>query len=485
MLLKTINLKYTNNLKHFILTSLTLFMVQAFNAQEIIDEEKEVAVTETNTSVSNVQTGKKVDGVAAVVGDYIVLDSDVAKEREQIKAAGGSVDGVDDCQLFGLMLEKKLYAHHAVQDSLPVSDAEIRQSVDYQIQQFLQQTNGSMERLLQFYNMEDEKTFRKEMFEINKANQLASKMQAKIVSEIEITPEEVRTFFNKIPKDERPTFGTELKVAQIVAEPKVSAEENQKIIDRLKQFKTDIVENGASFRSKAVLYSEDPGSASRGGKYTLNRKQPKMVKEFRDVAFSLQEGEVSDPFKTDYGYHIVMLEKIRGQEYDVAHILLTPKVSDEAVEDAKARLEKVRKRIVDGDISFADAAREASDEKETRADGGQLINPTTQDYNFELTRMDPELYAQIQNLKDNEVSLVLKEEDRTGKVKFKILMVTDRIDEHEADYARDFLKIKELALEEKKIREIEKWQKEKIMDTYIKISGKYRDCEFSNNWLKN
>ena len=145
----------------------------------------------------------------------------------------------------------------------------------------------------------------------------------------------------------------------------------------------------------------------------------------------------------------------------------------------------MRKRIVDGDISFADAAREASDEKETRADGGQLINPTTQDYNFELTRMDPELYAQIQNLKDNEVSLVLKEEDRTGKVKFKILMVTDRIDEHEADYARDFLKIKELALEEKKIREIEKWQKEKIMDTYIKISGKYRDCEFSNNWLKN
>ena len=478
-------MKYTNNFKRFILTSLTLFMVQAFNAQEIIDEEKEVAVTETNTSVSNVQTGKKVDGVAAVVGDYIVLDSDVAKEREQIKAAGGSVDGVDDCQLFGLMLEKKLYAHHAVQDSLPVSDAEIRQSVDYQIQQFLQQTNGSMERLLQFYNMEDEKTFRKEMFEINKANQLASKMQAKIVSEIEITPEEVRTFFNKIPKDERPTFGTELKVAQIVAEPKVSAKENQKVIDLLKQFKTDIVENGASFRSKAVLYSEDPGSASRGGKYTLNRKQPKMVKEFRDVAFSLQEGEVSDPFKTDYGYHIVMLEKIRGQEYDVAHILLTPKVSDEAVEDAKARLEKVRKRIVDGDISFADAAREASDEKETRADGGQLINPTTQDYNFELTRMDPELYAQIQNLKDNEVSLVLKEEDRTGKVKFKILMVTDRIDEHEADYARDFLKIKELALEEKKIREIEKWQKEKIMDTYIKISGKYRDCEFSNNWLKN
>lgn len=477
-------MKFTNNIKRFLCLGVTLFTVHVFTAQEIIEDKKDEAIAPTNTAVSNVKTGVKVDGVAAVVGDYIILESDVDKEREQIKAAGGSVEGVDDCQLFGLMLEKKLYAHHAIQDSLPISDAEIRQSVDYQIEQFLQQTNGSMDELLKFYGMEDEKTLRSEMFEINKANQLAARMQAKIVEDIEITPEEVRTFFNKIPEDERPVFGTELKVAQIVAEPKVSEEEKQRVIDRLKQFKTDVVENGASFRSKAILYSEDPGSASRGGKYTLNRKKPRMVKEFRDVAFSLQEGEVSDPFKTDYGYHIVMLEKIRGQEYDVAHILLTPKVSDEAIEEAKQRLEKVRQRIVAGEISFADAAREASDEKETRADGGQLINPITQDYNFELTRMDPELYAQIQNLEDGEVSSVLKEEDRTGKVKFKILMVTDRIDEHKADYARDFLKIKELALEEKKIKAIEKWQEQKIMDTYIKISGKYRDCEFSSNWLK-
>ncbi len=477
-------MKYTINLKRLTLLGVLMLAFNISTSQEIIEDEVEDEVAVAETQPTDIQNGKKVDGVAAVVGDFIVLDSDVQKERDQIIAAGGSLEGVDNCQLFGLMLEKKLYAHHAIQDSLPISDAEIRKSVDYQIEQFLQQTNGSMERLLEFYNMDDEKTFRDEMFEINKSNQLASKMRAKIVSEIEITPEEVRTFFNKIPKDERPTFGTELKVAQIVAEPKVSEEEKQRIIDRLKQFKADIVENGASFRSKAVLYSDDPGSASRGGKYTLNRKQPRMVKEFRQVAFSLQEGEVSEPFETDFGYHIITLEKIRGQEYDVAHILLTPKVSDQAIEEAKERLEKVRKRIVDGDISFADAAREASDEKETRADGGQLINPTTQDYNFELTRMDPELYSQIQNLKDSEVSLVFKEEDRTGKIKFKILMVTDRINEHQADYARDFLKIKELALEEKKIREIEKWQEEKIMDTYIKISGNYRDCQFSSNWLK-
>jgi len=482
MLLKTNNLKFTINLKYVLALFLAFVTVNAAYAQEIIKDE----VKEVTKKVDSVDTSKarKVDGVAAVVGDFIVLESDIQKERDQVEASGGSLEGVDDCQLFGLMLERKLYAHHAIQDSIPVSDAEIRQNVDYQIQQFLQQTNGSMERLLEFYNKDDEQGFRDEMFEINKSNLLAQRMQAKIVEEIEITPEEVRTFYNKIPEDERPTFGTELKVAQIVAEPKVSEEENQKLIDRLKQFKADIIERGASFRSKAVLYSQDPGSASKGGKYTLNRKQPRMVKEFRQVAFALQEGEISEPFKSDFGYHIVTLEKIRGQEYDVAHILLTPKISSEAIQEAKDRLENVRKRIVDGDISFADAAKEVSDEKETKNDGGQLINPTTQDYNFELTRMDPELYAQIQNLKDDDVSLVLNEEDRTGNVKFKILMVTDRIEDHKADYARDFIKIKDLALEEKKIRAIEAWQDEKILDTYIKVSKEHRACDFSGNWLK-
>ena len=477
-------MKFINNLKHILILLVCFFGVQVITAQEIINDEVEKPVTVKKDTI-NTKNAKKVDGVAAVVGDYIILDSDVDKAYLQLQAQGVNTTDIKPCELFGKLLEDKLYAHQAIQDSIQVSDAEIRKNVDYQIEQFMQQTNGSMEKLLEFYKKDSEKDFREEMFEINKANQLAAKMQAKIVDKIEITPEEVRIFFDKIPKDERPTFGTELKVAQIVAEPKILEEEKQKVINRLKEFKADIIENGASFRSKAVLYSEDPGSASKGGKYTLNRKQPRMVKEFREVAFSLQEGEISEPFETEFGYHIIQCEKIRGQEYDVAHILLSPKVSVEAIKEAKERLDNMRIRIVDGDITFSEAAKEASDEKETKNDGGQLINPTTQDYNFELTRMDPELYSQIQNLKDNEVSLVLKEEDRTSKTKFKILMVTDRVDQHDADYARDYLKIKKLALDEKKINAISKWQDDKIKDTYIKISGEYRNCEFSSNWLKN
>ncbi|WP_367892742.1 peptidylprolyl isomerase [Flavivirga aquimarina] len=470
-------------MKHISILYIALLVVNVMSAQEIIEEDvKKEDVKKVDSTLT--KNAKKVDGVAAVVGDFIILDSDMPTQREQIIASGGSLEGVTDCQLLGKLLEDKLYTHHAIQDSVQISNAEIRQQVDYQIQQFLQSTNGSMEKLLEIYKKEDEESFREEMFEINKNNQLAGKMQAKIVEEIEVTPEEVRIFFDKIPEDKRPIFGTELKVAQIVAKPKVSEEEKQKVIDRLKQFKADVVENGASFRSKVVLYGQDPGMKEANYIYTLNRKKPMMAKEFRETAFTLQEGEVSDPFETEFGYHIIYCQKIRGQEYDVSHVLLFPKVSSEAIKEAKSRLEKVRQSIVSGDITFADAARESSDEKETRGDGGQLINPRTQDYNFDLTKMGPEQYAQIQNLKDNEVSQVFTEQDRKGNVSFKIIKVTDRIDEHKASYARDFLKIKELALQEKQIKAIEKWQEEKMLDTYIKINGDFRDCEFSGNWLK-
>ncbi|MGB1309096.1 MAG: peptidylprolyl isomerase [Oceanihabitans sp.] len=481
MQLQTNNLKFTNNWKQVIILSLLVLITSTITAQEIIkDQVKEETVKD---SVKPFQV-TKVDGVAAVVGEHIILDSDLDKAILQMKAQGISTDDVPRCQLFGTLLESKLYAHHAVQDSIEVSDAEIRSSVDYQIQQFLGQTGGDMKKLLEFYNKKDEKSFRTEMYEINKSNELASRMQKKIIDEVEITPEEVRQFFNKIPVEDRPQFGTELKVSQIVIEPKVSEEEKQRVIDKLKGFKADVLENGASFRSKVVLYTDDKASVAKGGLYTLNRKNPRMVKEFRETTFSLEEGEISEPFETEYGYHIIYLEKIRGQEYDVRHILLMPKVSEAAITEAKEKLENIREQIVAGNISFEDAARESSDEKETRSEGGFLINPATQDYNFELTKIDTELYTQIQDLKENEGSLIQTERGSTGNVKFKILRVTDRIDEHEANYSRDYLKIKELALNEKKYKAIEKWQDEKIMDTYIKINGEYRDCDFSSNWLK-
>ncbi|WP_438874719.1 peptidylprolyl isomerase [Winogradskyella pelagia] len=478
MLLKTNNLKFTISL----CLMLCITAMADLRAQEIIPDEKP-EIKQDSTEID--PTKIKAEGVAAVVGEFIILESDLNREIAQLEAQGADLEGVTRCELFGRLLEQKLYAHQAIQDSVMVNELYIQSLVEQQIQGILAQTNGDMEGMLKFYKKDSEEALREEMFEINKNGYLAKEMQDKVISEIEITPEEVRTFFNDIPKDERPTFGTELKIAQIVVIPEVTQQAKQAVIDKLNGFKKDVEENGSSFTTKVLFYTDDAASKPNGGLYTLNRKRPRMVKEFRDVAFSLQEGEISEPFETDFGYHIILLEKIRGQEYDVRHILLRPELTADAVQKAKDEIEKVRKMIVDGEVSFAEAAREFSDEEETKFEGGQLMNPVTQDFNFELTKMEPELYAQIQNLKDNEVSEIFQDEDRINRLKFKILTVTDRIDDHEADFARDYLKIKELALQDKQIKAIEKWQEQTIIDTYIKVNGEYRDCEFQSNWLKN
>lgn len=487
MLLKTRNSKSIINTTWLTAFFAALLMSFPTNAQEVISQETNEDASEVSDvaqdTIKNPFKPIKVDGVAAVVGDFVVLDSDIDKEFAQLRASGVSTEGISRCQLFGKLLEDKLYVHHAIQDSIEVSDIEIRSRIDQQVAAFLQQTNGDMEKLLRLYNKEDEKSLKDEMFEINKNGQLASRMQQKIVDDIEITPEEVRQFFNSIPKDSLPVFGTELKVAKIVVEPKVSEEAKQEAIDKLKQIREDIL-NGSSFATKVILNSDDEASKPQGGKYTLNRKRPQMVKEFRDVAFSLQEGEISQPFETEYGYHIIRLDEIRGQEYVVRHILIIPEITEKDIQEAKERITKIRQSIVDGLITFSEAAKESSDEKETKFDGGQLINPETQDYSFELTKMDPELYGHIEDLKDGEITQPIPERGRTGDIKFKILTVTDRFDRHTADYARDYLKIKKLAENNKSFKAIEKWQDEKIIDTYVKINGDHRKCKFNSNWLK-
>jgi peptidyl-prolyl cis-trans isomerase SurA len=424
----------------------------------------------------------KVDGVSAVIGDYVILDSDIDKTLVEMKSQGISTKGITRCQLLGKLMEDKLYAHHAIQDSIEISVEEIYSTVDQIIDNFTQQL-GSIEEVLKFYNKEDESTFRQEIFEINKIQKLSSMMQAKIVEDVEVTPEEVRIFFESIPKNELPTFGTELEISQIVIEPEVSEDEKKRIVNQLKTFREDILERGSSFASKAILYSQDPGSRATGGKYTLHRKRPRMVKEFRDEAFSLEEGEISQPFKTDFGWHILMVDKIRGQEVDARHILLTPKIELSQLQEAKTKLDTLRNRLINDEISFKDAALELSDEKETKYNGGVLINPQTGDMRFELTNLDPVLYSQIRNLKDGEISLPIIEEDRSGLKKYKILKVSNRFDEHVADYSQDYARIKSLALKEKQLDLIKEWMSDKIKSTYVNVNSDSRLCDFKNNWL--
>ena len=433
------------------------------------------------TTIAFAQKKEKVDGVVAVVGDYIVLDSDIDLEFIQLKAQGIDTKNITRCELFGKQLEDKLYAHQAIQYSIVVTDAEVNSYMKEQIDAMVEQVGG-MDKVLKFYKKKNEEEFRSYFYDIIKMNKLTSQMQKKIVDEVTITPEEVRNFFKAIPADEIPTFGAEMEVAQIVVKPVITEEEKNRVIEKLKEIRQDVL-TGSSFFSKAVLFSEDPGSSSNGGFYKMNRKT-QFVKEFKDVAFSLAEGEISEPFETEFGYHIIMVEKIKGQEVELRHILISPKVSSQAIKDAKAKIETIKAKIDSKEISFADAAKSSSDEKETKNNGGVLLNPRTMEPRFELTKMDPALYAQVSELKDGEVSMPILDEERGGAKFYKIITVNNRTEEHQADFSKDYLKIKELALRDKQIKEIAKWTEEKIKETYIKISDDYKDCQFTNNWLK-
>jgi peptidyl-prolyl cis-trans isomerase SurA len=463
-----------NTIKNFLIALALLLTNFSIVAQEVVAD---------TLKKQTVFSGKKqkIDGIIATVGDYLVLDSDIDKNFLELTSQGNSIKDISRCQMLGKLLEDRLYAHQAVQDSIIVTDAEVKTKLEEQLAYMVEQL-GSMEKTIAYFKKNSEEDFRADLSEIIKMNKLTSEMQRKIVDEVTITPEEVRNFYKKIPENERPTFGAEVEVSQIVIHPKITDEDKQKVIDKLKQFKKEVLE-GSSFATKAVLYSQDPGSSTNGGYYKMNRKTP-FVKEFKDVAFSLAEGEISEPFETTYGFHIIMIDKIKGQEVELRHILLSPNVTDQALKDAKEKIVQIKKKIENKEITFADAARAESDEKETKANGGVLINPKTQDTKFELTKMDPSFYSQVSNLKAGDVSNAIIDTDQSQRKKYKIVTVTNKIDEHAADYAKDYLKIKELALKEKQINAIAKWSEEKIKETYVKINNEYRDCEFANNWLK-
>ena len=422
----------------------------------------------------------KIDGVASVVGDYLILETDIDRALVELRSQNVDTKNITRCQLLGKLMEDKLYVSQAIQDSIKISDTDIRDGVSRRLE-FLVEQLGDMKKVVAFYHKDDEQSLRDELFDILKQNELSSRMKAKIVENIEVTPEEVKQFFNKIPKNELPTIGTELEIAQIVIEPKAPQNEVDKVIEQLKEIKKDIIENGASFSTKAILYSAD--RATGGKELTFNRRSS-FAKEFKDVAFSLQEGEISDPFKTDFGWHILQVVKIRGKEVSVRHILMVPQIPSSSLEEAKKKINDIRDKIINKEFTFAEAAKNFSDEKETREDGGQLLNPEDYSTKFELTRMEPTLYSQVASLGEDEVSFPIVDEDRTGRKMYKIYRVTNRIGEHTADFIKDYTRIRELALKEKQLEAVQKWIKEAIKKTFVSVKGEYRKCNFSNNWLK-
>ncbi len=424
----------------------------------------------------------KVDGVATVVGDNIVLNSEIdAFKQELIQQSGGQIE-ISDCEMLEQIMNRKLLAHHAVIDSIVVNEGEIQQQVQRKTDYFTQQL-GSPEKMLELYGFDNMKDLRDELYRVEKEGLLIQKMQQELTSDIDITPEEVKRYYNSLKEEGNlPEIGAEIELSQIVLNVEPTEAEIEKTIERLKEIKKE-VEEGASFKMKAILYSDDPGVTQNSGFYSIERNSP-FVKEFKEAAFSLEEGQISEPFKSEFGYHILMVEAIRGKQRDVYHILMQPKADEEAVEKVRDSLTKYREEILKMEISFDEAVLKYSEDKETRLNKGVLMNPVSGDTHFELTRMDPELYSKVSSLKEGELSPVFLDETRQGLKMFKILLLKSKTESHEADMAKDYEKIMDLALQKKKTESIEKWSNEKIKDTYVKINDAYLSCEFKSDWSK-
>jgi peptidyl-prolyl cis-trans isomerase SurA len=424
----------------------------------------------------------KIDAVGVVVGKNIVLDSDIEKFKLELENNSEGKIKISDCEMLEQLMLQKLLAHHAVVDSIVVSDAEVNSQVERNIQ-FFSQEYGSVEKVVEAYGFNDIEDLKTELFGIEKENSLIQKEQRQITENIDVTPEEIRIYFNGLKeKGELPEFPAEIQIAQLVLNAEASPEEIERILNKLNQLKKEI-EEGSSIKMKAIINSNDPGVTDNGGRYTID-KNSTFIKEFKEVAFSLDVNQVSEPFKSQFGYHIIQLHQIRGETRVASHILLQPEIPQEKLDKTKEKLEKIVADIKSGELTFNEAVRKFSQDTDTRNNGGLIVNPYSGESTFDLTRMDPALYARVNNLQKNEMTDVFYDETREGKKMYKVMIMKDRTNTHIADMVDDYVKVQNLALQKKKQETIAKWSKEKIGDTYIKISKEYQKCTFDKNWTK-
>ncbi len=427
---------------------------------------------------------EKIDGVAVVVGKNIVLDSDIDKFKSEVELRSEGKIKISNCEMLEELMKQKLLAHHAVVDSVVVTQSEIDNRVNRSIQ-FFKQQYGSTEKVVKAYGFNDIEDLKKELGRVQKENALIEKEQAKITGKVTVTPEEVRIYFNGLKaKKELPEFSAEVELAQIVLNAEPSEKEKKRVIAKLNEIKKDVEERDASFKLKAIINSNDPTAARTGGNLGILKKDSPFIKEFKEVAFSLDEGQISEPFKTVFGYHIVLVHKIRGEGREVSHILMQPEISSEKLNETKNELENIKQEILSGKITFKEAVKKYSEDKDTKNNGGLVINPYSGESTFDLTRMPPELFGRISELKKGQLSDVYYDETRGGEKMYKLILMKNRTDTHTADLVSDYVKVQKLALAKKKEEVIAKWMKKKINETYVKIAKDYKQCTFKSNWKK-
>ncbi len=411
----------------------------------------------------------KVDGVVAQVGKEIILSSDIAMQKEALAREGQTLT---DCQMIRELLLEKLLIHHAAIDSVIVAEEEVDENIDRRIEQLVGQI-GTERRLEEYYG----KTIleiKEEMRPLMKNQMTAQRMQMTITETIDVTPKEVEDAVAKIPLDSLPLIGTEVEIAQVTIVPKVSEQAEKDAIDRLNQLRDRIL-NGSSFATMAILYSEDPGSNRNGGEYK-GIKRGVFVKEFEAIAFNLRPGEISKPFKTEFGYHIVQLQTKRGEELDLRHILIKPKVEQKDLDDAKALLDSLRGAILAGSISFEDVAEAYSADEESKLNGGVMMNPMTTDVRWNVENLDRGIFYSIENLQPGGISEAALVRKPDGAEIFRILQLRDRVAPHRANLTQDFSLLKNYVQNQRKQEKMLQWVEDKKAETYIFQAPGYEGC---------
>jgi peptidyl-prolyl cis-trans isomerase SurA len=430
------------------------------------------------------------DRVVAVVGKYPILQSDIENSLLQLRSEGMRLPDEPRCYILESLLVNKLLMIQAEIDSVEVTDEDAQRTVEMKLQDFIMRA-GSQENLENIFK-KSLLEIKQDLFKPQKELMIAQKMQGEITGKVAITPSEVQKFFKQIPAAEVPLRPASMEIREIVLKPEVTEAEITRVQNRLKEFR-ERIQKGESFTTLAVLYSEDKASAPKGGELGMTARSG-LVPEFAAVAFNLKGNEISRVVKTEFGYHIIQLIDRRGDVINVRHILLSPKPTIEGKMAVRQRLDSIAQAIRENKISFEDAALKYSAAKDTRANGGLIVNPgnpldpNSQNANttwFEPQELSPEVFNAVKNLKVGEISKVIETQDDKNSMVYKILSVKSSKPAHKADLKQDYQYLQTLALANLKQQKLSEWIEKKQETMYIRINPDFLGCHFEHKgWIK-
>lgn len=413
------------------------------------------------------------DKIVAIVGDKIVLRSDLMNYIEDMKRGGSEVPENANCFILERMMQDKALILQAEKDSLPVSDEEVEAELDQRIRYFIMQYGGkeAFEQIAGRTIYQVKEDFRKSIRE----GRLAKSMREKIVEYVKITPNEVRDYHSRIPKDSLPFYETELVIGQIVMHPKAGRELEKFAQDELADYRRQIESGMKSFETMARLYSEDPGSKQNGGRYEINKAQKDWDPDFKNAAFRLKEGQISPVIKSKFGYHIIQMVSRNGDDAVIRHILRVPQILDEDIDVAKKKLDSVRTKLVEGTLTFGEAVDKFSDDQNSKFTGGIMSG---QGGNFvTIDELDKNLIPFLDKIKVGEFSAPMVYKDEQEKQAVRIVYLQNRTEPHRENLRDDYDRIAQRALAEKKERTVEKWFQGKLPTYYVMVDKDYQQCE--------